>query len=759
MARRRSTYWRGFLPLAAGSLGLLLLFVFGLMPQRFLLDLDFAESGFAYPVVLPPLPLPTTAMTSPPPLTARRPVARGPAERLWAEYTALVEAGNLEAALQMLEEYTRRHPEDLDAMLEYARAQWRVGRLDAAVESYRKVLAHGATPQVRLEFARLLVALQRWDAAVAEYEQMIADSPADMVLLREYARTLTWAERYEEALAVYAKLVEASPDDLELLREYAAVATWGAQYDVALAVFARLVELAPDDPELRIEWARVLLWAFQPEAAAEVLAGLPADFTSPAVDSLRIAIEEAMPVMSETGESLLDQARALAWTAEADSALSLYRLYLSEHPEADSVLLEMADLFQYRVDARDSAMAYLSTYLLRHPDAEVVQLRLAWLLAWSGRYYEAETMARSILADNPENAEAWVLLGDLYRWQGERKRSREAYRRALEADPWVVGAAEGLAALEEQRDTQLAARGTIGAAGGLETFADNDDFSLLRLRGGWVGGSPETRAGVEMSIERLRGLDGGGENAEFFAFAVEGAAQKWFFDGEASARLTAGAWIPDGGGSSQPTVGLSVEAPDWGGGAYRFEYLHAPGHREAVTLEAAEAGLRTDAVSAEVYRPLTDPWDISALARATIFSGVGDANLRLDAGVGFFHKMNDRWTLGYQTRALAFRDPAPDLGRRLYWDPKWSWSNLAVVSWRSAPTSGWEFGAWLSPGVAWLHERDRDPTVVAEFSAILDARRQMGVWTLEGQAVFGQSRADGYRSFGLELSASRTFGQ
>ncbi len=758
MARRRSTYWRGFLPLAAGSLGLLLLFVFGLMPQWFLLDLEFAESGFAYPVVLPPLPLPPTTIT-PPPLTPRRPIARGPAERLWAEYTALVEAGNLEAAMQMLEEYTRRHPEDLDAMLEFARAQWRVGRLEAAVDSYRKVLANRASPQVRLEFARLLVALQRWDAAVQVYEEMIADSPADLALLREYARTLAWAGRYEEALAVYARLFEASPNDPELLREYAAVATWGERYEIALAVYARLVDLVPDDSELRVEWARVLLWASQPEAAAEVLAGLPGDFTSPAVDSLRILIEEALPPMSATGESLLDQARALAWTAEADSALSLYRLYLSEYPEADSVLLEMADLFQYRVDARDSAMAYLSTYLLRHPDAEVVQLRLAWLLAWSGQYYEAEMMARSILVNNPENAEAWVLLGDLYRWQGERKRSREAYRRALELDPWVVGAAEGLAALEEQRDAQLAARGTIGAAGGVETFADNDDFSLLRLRGGWVGGSPQTRAGVEMSIERLRGLDGGGENAEFFAFAVEGTAQRWFFDGDVSARLSAGAWIPDGGGSSQPTVGLSVEAPDWRGGAYRFDYMHAPGHRDAVTLEAAEAGLRTDAVSAEVYRPLADPWEVSALARATVFSGVGDANLRLDAGAGLFYKLNDQWTLGYQTRALTFSESAPSLGRRLYWDPKWSWSNLAVVGWRSAPTSGWGFGAWLSPGIAWLHERDSGPTVVAEFAASLDARRQIGVWTLEGQAVFGQSRADGYRSFGLELSVSRTFGQ
>ena len=62
-----------------------------------------------------------------------------------------------------------------------------------------------------------------------------------------------------------------------------------------------------------------------------------------------------MLVVPESSESLLDQARALAWVAEPDSVLALYRRFLKENPEADSVLLEMADIFEYRAEARDSA--------------------------------------------------------------------------------------------------------------------------------------------------------------------------------------------------------------------------------------------------------------------------------------------------------------------------------------------------------------------------------------------------------------------
>jgi tetratricopeptide (TPR) repeat protein len=742
--------------LAAGSLVLLLLFVFGLMPQRFLLDLDFAESGFAYPVVLPPLPLPTAA--TPPPLTVK-PIARGPSERFWAEYLAVVEAGDLEAALQLLEEHLARNPNDLDAALEYARALWRAGRLDEAIDAYRVALARGASLAVSRELVSLLVTLQRWDEAILLYEDMMSESPGDAALLREYARALVWAGRYEEALEIFAQLAALNPDDEEVLREYAAVANWAGRYDLALPLYERLVHLAPDDAQLRLEWARTLLWALQPNAAAEAVAGLPADFSSPGLDSLRVAIEQAMLVVPESGETLLDQARASAWIAEPDSVLALYRRFLSENPQADSVLLEMADIFEYRAEARDSAVAYLNSYLIRHPGAEAVELRLARLLAWSGRYHEAETIVRGILAGNPENAEAWVLLGDLYRWQGERKPSATAYKRALEIDPWVVGAADGLAALDAQLDDQLAARGTIGGTGGLETFADNDDFSRFRLRGGWTGGSPRIRAGVEMGVERLRGLDQNGARTEAFAFDVEASAESWFSDGDVNARVSAGAWVPDGGGSAQPTLGVSVEAPDWRGAAYRFEYLHAPGYREAATLGAEQAGLRMDALSAETYRPLTGHWDLAAQGRASVFSGLGDGNLRLDAGLGLFYKLDDKWTLGYQTRGLTFSDSAPNLGRRLYWDPEWSWSNFAVVSWRSEVSSRWQVGAWFSPGIAILQERGSDPTVVPEFTATADMLRQFGDWALQGRAALGQSRADGYRSFAFELSLSRGFGQ
>jgi Flp pilus assembly protein TadD len=376
----RWSYWGRFATLATASLCLLFFFVFGFLPQRFLLELDFSESGFAYPVIRPPLPVPPP----PPPAQVRRPIARGPGERFWAEYVPLVGSGQHDAALELVARYLDRYPNDLGARLEYARELWRAGRLNDAIDAYHDALALGAEPGVRLELARLYSAAGEWDSALAMYEVLAEESPRDRELLREFAEVATWAERYDHAEGVYA----------------------------------RLGELAPGDPELRLQWARVLYWSDRPERAHEVLAHLPPEYRSAGVDSLRAAIAVALPP-PDAEPSLLERARGLAMAGAADSALALYRVILLEDSGADSTLVEMADVFEYRANEPDSAIAYLCAYLDRRPGDRDVRMRLARLLVWNGFLAEAEAETEEMVALRPDDAEAWALLGDLRRWSGD----------------------------------------------------------------------------------------------------------------------------------------------------------------------------------------------------------------------------------------------------------------------------------------------------------------------------------------------------
>jgi Flp pilus assembly protein TadD len=714
----RWSYWGRFATLATASLCLLFFFVFGFLPQRFLLELDFSESGFAYPVIRPPHPLPPP----PPPDEVRRPIARGPAERFWAEYVPLARNGEHDAALQLAADYLAHFPEDLSARLEYARELWRAGQLSAAVVAYRDALERGAEPGVRLELAQLYSAAGEWEAA----------------------------------LAIYEKLAEESPRDSELLREFAELATWAERYDRAERAYARLVELAPGDPEFRLQWARVLYWSDRPERAFDVLADLPPGYRSVSVDSLRAAIAVALPP-PDAEPSLLEQARGLAMAGAADSALALYRVILLKDPGADSTLLEMANVFEYRANEPDSAIAYLRAYLGRRPDDRDARMRLAHLLIWNGYLAEAEAETEALLSARPEDAEAWALMGDLRRWSGDRVGAAQAYQQSLDLAPEEVTAVEGLAALNAQLDAELAGRGTIGPAGGVDYFADSDDFSVARWRGTWTNGEPRVRTGVEVTAERIAGYEPAGERAQLTAFDTRATAERWWLQGRLQTTAGLGVWAAGAGAAFQPVAELVVVAPDLGGAAVRFEYRHEPAFRETATLQATLAGLRADVAGLGYYRSIADRIDMSMAARLAWLSGQGEANLRADAAIAFLYRPDDSWTLGYESRALSFRDPAPVPGLRLYWDPEWTWTNSAVLGWAGDLRAGWELEARAVPGLAWTRERDREAAAVLELSANVGVRRRVGVWTIGATAGYGQSRLDGYRTFRLGVGLSRGF--
>jgi tetratricopeptide (TPR) repeat protein len=769
---------------------MLFLFVFGFLPQRFLLELDFTESDFSYPVIWPSS-LDELAPATP---KARHPIARTAAERLWAEYSPLAAAGELEAASQLLARHLERHPLDVGVRLEYARVLWKMGRLEPAIAAYREALRSGDRPSARRELAQLYADARRWDEAIALYRGLAGGRPADLGLWLEYARAATAAERYGEAvkayehtlerrpgdasalqayvdvakwagdygraLSGYARLVELRPGDLDLIGGYAETATWAEEYDVAAALYERLLRARPGDPQLTLNLARVLYWGGEYARASGVLETLPPEQRSISADSLINAIAASLPPRDTLAPIPLEVARGLMMAGAVDSALVLYRGVLADGPVTDSLLLELAAVFEFRADVPDSAMAYLRLYLERRPADRDARLHLARLLAWSNHTDEAEAELEAILsagAGGATEAEAWTLLGDLRRWRGELVAADRAYARALAIEADEAAALEGRAALEARAEALLAERGSIGPAAAFEYFADSDEFSRARWSGGWTVGDPASHGGMRASVERLSGYDLGGGGRTLSALEVGAGGERWWRLGTFQTAAYLGAWIPDGGASAEPVAMAAAEAPELGGARYRLEYRHEPAFRETATLESALADLRMDQLSLSTYRVLSERWELSLRGRAAAISGSGDDNVRGDAAAGIFFRPDERWLLGLESRGLAFADAAPRLGRRLYWDPEWSWESVALIGWAFEPAEDWRLEARAVPGVAWLRERDRDAEIVFVGGASLEARYRAGAWTVAGLAGFNQSRAGDYRALRLQLGLERGF--
>ncbi|BAU56462.1 TPR repeat [Halorhodospira halochloris] len=160
------------------------------------------------------------------------------------------------------------------------------------------------------------------------------------------------------------------------------------RWEQALHHYRRLLEDAPEDPELITDTAKLLYWKDRPGAAARLLDSLPE----------QTAQERA---------SLLLQARIENALGRVGQALDIL--------EGLSPLDGREEQLQYtetliRSGALHRAEAILREFLAQQPEDREFRLRLGDLLQTQGRHYAAEHHYTHLLAEAPEDE---VILGRL----------------------------------------------------------------------------------------------------------------------------------------------------------------------------------------------------------------------------------------------------------------------------------------------------------------------------------------------------------
>ena len=105
--------------------------------------------------------------------------------------------------------------------------------------------------------------------------------------------------------------------------------------------------------------------------------------------------------------------------------------------------------------------------------------RAAGLYGWSGNLPMAERDVAASAELKP-TAESFAMLGDLYRWRGERVQAREAYVRARLLNPGDAQATAGLANLDllDAQDAEAFFERDIGFVPFVSYLGDNAGFGF-----------------------------------------------------------------------------------------------------------------------------------------------------------------------------------------------------------------------------------------------------------------------------------------
>lgn len=725
-SKHRIPYWIRY-GLTAGVLmaitGALVVIV---LPARYVLVADLRESGMSFPTTSDALafPMPTQGeLIQPPPQSEAPSVIRpGPAELLWHELDPALAAGNYREAIRLMDEYLRDRPGDASIRRERARTLALAGDLEEARDAFASIVEQTGTRDDRLALARLMRDLGDEEGAEALYRELLNERPSDATLRHELARLYMWAERYDEADA--------------LLRDL-----WSEN---------------PDERVLQLELARVNYWNDQPAEALRVLLGFPEDAPeSAAADSLRSLLVELLrpaPEPEPEPETDLERARRLVAEADLEAAGSLYAALVAESPSDRALALERIDFLQYQVEDFDAAIQATEEYLTRFGSDPDLSYRLAEMYVWTDQATEARQVLESLVRRHPDRADAWSLLGDVHRYADNRGDARKAYERALAVQADDSRARDGISELDRLKALRIAGREPVGLGPAVSVFTDSDDFLLRDLGGstGWIA----SNYAMEISAQhrRIEGLDLAGLPADDEGFNLGLEASRWWSEASLRTALRVGVDHLDQLGS-EPTFGVSVEKFDQRGGSLSFRYNHSPAYPLTATLESAAADVIADHVEVAGTKPVGDDWALAGSLDYARLSGGGTANTRLGAGTTVSRRLGGLFRVELGSRVVGFSDPAPIIGRRLYWDPSLFWSNTVGLSLANVPEAGLGYRARAIGGMAWSNER-----------IAADARwvPQLGVdagltWTSERTvldlgAFYRRSRENEYSSFGLDLT-------
>ena len=607
-------------------------------------------------------------------------------------------------AIAALEAWDAKHPRDPEALRELSRLLVRNGRVNDGLARYRELLTASPDSGARAEYAAALLALQQYDSAAANYRILINADSNDLSARVGLARALAWGNHPREAEPELRWVTLRVPGDTTFV---VMLRVARHSYDPTSADAARWVGEDPQYAPYRLTLARLLASEGRLDLAAAQFDTLVSGNSS----SLALT-REAAGVHAMAGDSIGDA--------------RLLRRAVALAPADTGIRQSYAEALAWSGD-RASAVAQYDTLLAASGSDPDLLIARARLYAVSGDNAAAERDLSEAIAKRP-TPEAWVMLGDLYRWEGDRSRAWSAYSEASALRPGDAAAEGGFAELAAAERRQKAA--VLSGELGWNTFAsylgDNAGFDLsIAGLGGGMGIGPASALLLGADARRL-GSDQGEaaylgvvQYFRSYRFSAEGGAVTYRERGDfgygsvSAAGALGGLWT-----SAEVRTGPT------------FQWLMSP---RTLTYRGASASL-------------TIPAGLAAFSFGVDRMWLSDGNDRTQLQLGARYALWRGVSAIYSGGMIGF-----DHASASYWDPRRFTSHSMGLELSTQRDSGFSVSARVLPGIGVMSDGFDSTIPGARTAAQLSTglalayRRRWWSLTLDGDYAHGV-RDSGYQS-------------
>lgn len=564
----------------------------------------------------------------------------------------LARAGRYAEAADLLSVWLETHPDDVDRRITTARLRFQTNRLRESFALYQEALRmRPADRAIRTEYAEALLWSGGYAAAVEEFRHLLKSSDADRAARLGLARALAWSDRAAEAEPLLARLWIDSPRDTTLrllLRSTRA----------NLQPLSATVERWVADDGVHWPYRLTLARAYASEGSFREAASA---FDAVLADSISVSLlTEAAGVRAAAGDSTgtaVLRGRALALAPSDVNLREHYAQSLAWSGDRRRAIAEYTRLLAIRDDA-EWRLARGQLYLYLNEESEALS--------------DLERSSRM-----RPTYDALAAVGDLYRWRGDYRRSRDAYNRALElrgGDSRVLAALTLLRTAERASLVQADVGDEPGWTLGGGYAEDNAGFLLLRARAAFgfsVG--PKTTASFGVEQRRISHRSARAPETYLMGYSVEAAVQHFF------KRLQLGA----GGGIARHALvadmpfGHALAATALGPVMVTFRMASGPAYPDLWSFStlfrsSADEGIDRP-VRARTFRATAG----MPVGRATVEIGaeqmrLADQNTRRSVSVVVRQPLSRAFRIIYSAGTLHWSGGSPT-----YWDPR-SYTHQAV---------------------------------------------------------------------------------
>jgi tetratricopeptide (TPR) repeat protein len=208
-----------------------------------------------------------------------------------------------------------------------------------------------------------------------------------------------------------------NPDDASAWNTKGVLHAQKQEWGEALRSLDQAIRLDPDLAHAHSNKGRILL-SIGPEKAGEALK----------------AFEKALRLLPDNPDILRDKAIALRVLGHTEEELDCYRKISAFSKDEWAVWLRIGDLQLELGDFKQADLSYKTALELKN-DLVPAFIHRAIALAMSEQYSDALKSAETATKIEPENAEAWLIFGDVNLRAGKHRSAMKALKKASELDP------------------------------------------------------------------------------------------------------------------------------------------------------------------------------------------------------------------------------------------------------------------------------------------------------------------------------------